>query len=495
MKLLTLFLTLTLSINLTFASETDQYSSAFYDITDSTDLLDEVVNTVIQRTADYWTGRRNDFRFVKLITNTLDDTQIEPWLENNPEHHSLTFVNNHIFAKLGFRHTSLLSFVHHYSSININGVHLGADKVTHFFGVGSIYYRLSELETPNLSEEEKLEFVIDHGVETENKIWGKYSSRIFSNADLVANFEGYKFLLGLFKDDIVAGKRSIIKWKGNKPIVQRRFTFRDHVNDFWSELYNPNYYFFPLSILVRRNIKKLCYRRFYQENKDHFTSKHSEKLKRMYSILKFKNADKFSMAAICAKVTPDKLIETPSLPPHKYEGREDDSFYHLNNTKNPVCKKKYKKAKHEYSLIRKRGDVLSELMTTNILPLIQNYLSFKEKTSGLKKNISKAIKVIKKKFPDLKIKKKYKTLGENNDSLQFCVKSKLTFSSKKVRKDIKAALRYCYIINTDRNTLDIDLQWEAIYDGQRLYSMPNFQDYYDMSAYAYKTTHKYCRKI
>ena len=64
----------------------------------------------------------------------------------------------------------------------------------------------------------------------------------YSNADLVANFEGYRFYRSLFEDDIVPGKPAILAWNVDHWEIQRPFTFADHVNDYWDEALNVNHF-------------------------------------------------------------------------------------------------------------------------------------------------------------------------------------------------------------------------------------------------------------
>ncbi len=65
---------------------------------------------------------------------------------------------------------------------------------------------------------------------------------IYSNADLVANYEGFLFYLGLFSDGAVADRRAIFVWQDGRPVQRRQFDWADHINAFWDEALNPNRY-------------------------------------------------------------------------------------------------------------------------------------------------------------------------------------------------------------------------------------------------------------
>ncbi len=54
----------------------------------------------------------------------------------------------------------------------------------------------------------------------------------YSNADLVANYEGYRFYRSLFDDDVISGKTAILRWENNRWVIQREFDWADHVNEY-----------------------------------------------------------------------------------------------------------------------------------------------------------------------------------------------------------------------------------------------------------------------
>ena len=83
-------------------------------------------------------------------------------------------------------------------------------------------------------------------------------SGIYSNADLVANYEGYRFFRGLFHGDIVAGKGPMFRWQSGRPIRQRMFTWADHVNPFWDEMLNPANYAVGFVPYLQRRLLTLC---------------------------------------------------------------------------------------------------------------------------------------------------------------------------------------------------------------------------------------------
>ena len=73
-------------------------------------------------------------------------------------------------------------------------------------------------------------------------VFGQISNGNYSNADLVANYEGHRFFRSLFEDDIVPGKPAILRWEDNGWIILRQFDWADHVNEYWDEALNINHF-------------------------------------------------------------------------------------------------------------------------------------------------------------------------------------------------------------------------------------------------------------
>ena len=93
---------------------------------------------------------------------------------------------------------------------------------------------------------------------TEKYLFGQLTTGVYSNADLVANYEGYLFYRSLFHDNIVATKPAIFRWEAGKPVKQRAFAWSDHVNAFWDEALNANHYDRWLLPHVRKRLIALC---------------------------------------------------------------------------------------------------------------------------------------------------------------------------------------------------------------------------------------------
>ncbi|MBT3737969.1 MAG: hypothetical protein HOG33_02615 [Candidatus Marinimicrobia bacterium] len=145
--------------------------------------------------------------------------------------------------------------------ININGIYIGVDKITHFTGSGYLYYKryLSAIKKGN-SHKVSMEKAIDLGIIGEKNILGRYASGVFSFADLEANFQGL-----LFGIELCSSAQPLIMEKNGRWAISRSFNIKNYVNPYWNESYNPSYYYegknltlFPKSITVLSNLSKYC---------------------------------------------------------------------------------------------------------------------------------------------------------------------------------------------------------------------------------------------
>jgi hypothetical protein len=89
-------------------------------------------------------------------------------------------------------------------------------------------------------------------------IFGQLTTGVFSNADLVANYEGYLFYRSLFEDGVVDGKGPIVGWQGDRPQLLRPFDWADHVNDYWDEALNPSFLSPGLQRWMDKTLPSLC---------------------------------------------------------------------------------------------------------------------------------------------------------------------------------------------------------------------------------------------
>ena len=143
--------------------------------------------------------------------------------------------------------------------INVGGVYLGLDKLTHFTGSGFLYYQAYRI-SKKAGNVDPIEMAIKVGIIGEKTVIGRMATGVFSYGDLEANFQG--FIFGL---DMCAGVDPFLRhsedgWKFSRP-----FDIKAYVNPHWDESYNPSFYYdglnmmlMPKSTTVLKNLPDFC---------------------------------------------------------------------------------------------------------------------------------------------------------------------------------------------------------------------------------------------
>jgi hypothetical protein len=238
------------------AYEADQYTNRLVPVKDSVEQLDAYVNRDLQQIVDEWTGPKNDYQFARRVYFKMGGIhwvdKMERWTMNSPlleryPHKRYTSI----YRGMPVWATRVNFFFGIGTSIYVNGVRVGSDKFGHFFSQGLKYYR-RELQGWDL------ERVMARGAYAERWLFGYLTTGIYANADLVANYEGLQFYRSLSQDRIIGDKIAIIGWRGDQPFLQRPFTWRDHINDYWDEALNPSYVGRSIQTRLVPAIQKLC---------------------------------------------------------------------------------------------------------------------------------------------------------------------------------------------------------------------------------------------
>ena len=210
------------------AYETDQFSNRQNPIADSTTVLDERVNRSIADAVADWTGPRDEKKVVDAIYYDIGGIhwvdKIERWamksedVERLQESRYASIYRGHpIWA------TRVAAMFGTGPTIKLNGHLVGSDKLGHFLSQGRKFWnRYQKYEDEARAAE--------HSAYTERALFGQMTTGVYSNADLVANYEGYRFYRSLFEDGIVEGKKAILDWRDGAWHVQREFTWADQVN-------------------------------------------------------------------------------------------------------------------------------------------------------------------------------------------------------------------------------------------------------------------------
>lgn len=134
-------------------------------------------------------------------------------------------------------------------TVEVNGVRLGTDKLTHLLGTAWYYhrwYRKARSRGAPLAEAE--DRAVRRGLGHEITILGRAVSGVLSLADLEANYEGMWFY-----EHLCAGDDPNVVYDEGVWRLRRPFDLRDYVTPEWDESYQPN-------IVMRRKWPKVSQR-------------------------------------------------------------------------------------------------------------------------------------------------------------------------------------------------------------------------------------------
>lgn len=236
--------------------ETDQYSNRLQPIADAQPTLDRVVNEAIGSVASSWRLGEDRYAFALAIFHELGGLywvdRIERLAIRSPEIERLPqFRHDSIYDGLPFT-ARRVNFVFGVGrTIRLAGVLTGSDKLGHFFSQGKKYY-MSRLAGWREAH------ILGRGIFNERWLFGQLTTSVYSNADLVANFEGYLFYRSLFEDGVVGGKPAIVRFAGEGAVVQRAFSWSDHLNDYWDEALHPSHMSPAMARAIQQAILKVC---------------------------------------------------------------------------------------------------------------------------------------------------------------------------------------------------------------------------------------------
>lgn len=220
------------------AYETDQFTNRLQPLPDSTAALDRHANDALILIVARWRGPRDEARMVDLVYRRLGGLHwvdhIEEWAMTSPEVARLaTPRHESIYSGHSLRATRVTKLFGVGATIRLNGVLVGTDKLGHFYSQGRKFY-----QRWHRHHDEAAAAV--HSAFTERAIFGQLTTGDYSNADLVANYEGHRFYRALFEDGINGDKPAILRWEHGRWVIQRPFTFADHVSEYWDEALQPN---------------------------------------------------------------------------------------------------------------------------------------------------------------------------------------------------------------------------------------------------------------
>jgi hypothetical protein len=225
---------------LLYAYETDQVTNRGRNIKDSTEILNQQVNDTLRELGRKWRGKRNEKRFISQVYHKIGGhhwvDRLERWAMNSEQVEKLDIPRyGSIYSHHPISATRVTKFFGVGPTIKLNNQLIGSDKIGHFISQGKKFnYRWRRTNNEELAAE--------RSAYTERAIFGQMTTGSYSNADLVANYEGHRFYRSLFEDEIIPGKESIMLWNGDRWELRREFDWADHVNAYWDEGRNINHY-------------------------------------------------------------------------------------------------------------------------------------------------------------------------------------------------------------------------------------------------------------
>lgn len=239
-----------------FGYESDQHSNRLPVIEDSLEPMNRFVNQHLQQIIEEWQGPRDEVGFARKVYDHLGSwywvDKMERWAMTSPQ---LSRYPQRKYQSI-YRGMPIwatrVNYLFGVGAVNqLNGVRVGTDKFGHFFSQGLKYF-MRDHRGWDLAR------ILKRGAFAERWLFGQLTTGVYSNADLVANYEGYLFYAGLSKANVIPGREALIGWEGDTPFLQRQFTWRDHVNDYWDEALNPSYLTGALQKRMVPAIQRLC---------------------------------------------------------------------------------------------------------------------------------------------------------------------------------------------------------------------------------------------
>ncbi len=277
------------------AYETDQISNRLEPVRDSTAVLNREVNLALQSIADDWRGPRNDKRFVRKVYRKIGGIhwvdKLERWAMKSDEVDKLATPRYaSIYSGHPITATRVTRLFGIGATIKVNGHLIGSDKIGHFLSQGKKFY-FRWLRSGSEADAAK------RSAFTERAIFGQKTTGSYSNADLVANYEGHRFYRSLFEDGIVAEKKAILRWQDGRYRIQRPFDFADHINAYWDEGLHINHYDRLLYPHMQRRLKSFC--GDFEKNPRLYGIENEDALIRKYRHLQLRDTTELRLDHLC----------------------------------------------------------------------------------------------------------------------------------------------------------------------------------------------------
>lgn len=281
------------------AYETDPFTNRLVPLQDSGPVLNREVNRAISEVVAHWTGPPSPSRMVDAIYFRIGGIywvdHLEAWAVESPEVEKLpTPRHGSFYRDLPLRASRVSGVFGIGPSFRLGQTLVGTDKIGHFLSQGRKFWRRWQ-RTGDFDK------AAEHSVFAERAIFGAMTTGTFSNADVVANYEGYLFYRSLFEDDVIPGKSAILRWDRDHWVVQRPFDWNDHVNAYWDEGLNTNDYDRWMTPPVMARLHGYCTEWQSAPQRYAIDPQEEARLAQRYARIGLKLRPELRLAAICSE--------------------------------------------------------------------------------------------------------------------------------------------------------------------------------------------------
>ena len=101
----------------------------------------------------------------------------------------------------------------------------------------------------------------------------------------------------LFENDIIPGKTAILAWQEDRWVIQRSFTWADHINEYWDEALNVNHYDSLLYPHMKGRLMQFCPDYFQQPGL--YEIENEEALTERYAHLQLRDTSELRLSQLC----------------------------------------------------------------------------------------------------------------------------------------------------------------------------------------------------
>jgi hypothetical protein len=250
------------------ALETDQYYAWRRPLTDSSEALnakinfemDEALRRINAENAGRGASCRDAVEAIHARFTLFIFQKIELWAQRTAvlsripadDREELAYRKNWIYGRVAWY--DLSRTVPPSPTIEIAGIRLGTDKISHFFSEGHYYLDWYDgARARGMSHDEAVELAVRRGIAIETTVLGGVISGVISPADLEANYQGLDWYVGLCEGESPQLEHTAAGWRMRQP-----FDLRPYVSPEWDESYLPNVVMKGRWVHVRPEIERHC---------------------------------------------------------------------------------------------------------------------------------------------------------------------------------------------------------------------------------------------